>query len=728
MLLLRPTVPSYLMPKPYHFSARYLGTGGGGVIFDPIKVSASNGLGLSGADAEFNEQQNDYFLNGLSDTCDQAQLDADYNNEFQSWPNPMLDFSGPTLSEPRLTADAVVAYAIAYRNTQNSSWKSLYESLAKRGAEFLLCVQSFNANTSNAGLIIDDLDTWAVNDNYATGTDRDVVTEGRCVEAFWQCYESFGDPKYETAALLTANYILSNPVYPYTLPSANYSDMNYLAEQVEAYALTYEFTGQQVWLDNSMRGAEEIMAWQDFQDQRQNQGDYDSYDTKGGWYYYDWNPEPAPPSGSPTDQTNSSTEWGPDKKMNYHTVIMRSLLEVLKATGYQWLPWETTGRDDVSFFGFKCNLINSIVRGLNFMIDNQEDGTIQGEVKGGFFTYNKGMEWGNTSGTPAGTQDLLVYNDDCLGILVKAYRYLSMYSTVSNSNLTTLLSLIDGYVQCMATLPNQWPSDPEEWYLIGNRGWSQYLSFLNNPVSRTLTLVNPSFEDKHIQWEFWVGQGGSVNQVSGESESGLNSLEITDNSTSTGDWAAQLNTATPNTGYTVSAYAYVNSGDHQTLYVKFLNQNFQELGENSTVVYPNVGFQNVTVSAVSPAGTAYIVPLMYSAAAYTSNGYWDNVSIAQQAGNNKRSGYSPAASIHLGIYPNPSNPAPVIQFTLNQTSRVEVQVYDILGRCVATLLDSQQSPGTHLVHFGTLNLASGVYFCRVLANHMSQVQKFLILK
>lgn len=162
--------------------------------------------------------------------------------------------------------------------------------------------------------------------------------------------------------------------------------------------------------------------------------------------------------------------------------------------------------------------------------------------------------------------------------------------------------------------------------------------------------------------------------------------------------------------------------------MKFLNQDFQELGENSTVVYQNGGFQDVTVSAVSPAGTAYIVPLLYSAAAYTSNGYWDNVTITQQAGNNHQSGYSPTESVHLGIYPNPSNPAPVVQFTLNQASKVKVEVYDILGRHVATLLDSQQSPGTHLVHFGTLDLPSGVYFCRVLTNHISQVQKFLILK
>lgn len=66
-------------------------------------------------------------------------------------------------------------------------------------------------------------------------------------------------------------------------------------------------------------------------------------------------------------------------------------------------------------------------------------------------------------------------------------------------------------------------------------------------------------------------------------------------------------------------------------------------------------------------------------------------------------------------YPNPFNPTTAIRYQLLANSFVDLRVYDVLGREVATLVDAEQSPGRHQVMFDAANLTSGVYFCRLQA-------------
>jgi hypothetical protein len=74
-------------------------------------------------------------------------------------------------------------------------------------------------------------------------------------------------------------------------------------------------------------------------------------------------------------------------------------------------------------------------------------------------------------------------------------------------------------------------------------------------------------------------------------------------------------------------------------------------------------------------------------------------------------------------YPNPfsagggsafgGNPTTAISFQLSAVSFVTLEVFDVLGRKVATLIDAMQSPGTHLVKWDGSALSSGVYFYRL---------------
>ena len=79
-------------------------------------------------------------------------------------------------------------------------------------------------------------------------------------------------------------------------------------------------------------------------------------------------------------------------------------------------------------------------------------------------------------------------------------------------------------------------------------------------------------------------------------------------------------------------------------------------------------------------------------------------------------------------YPNPFNPSTILRYEIPKAGRVEVTVYDILGRVVETLVDEYEQAGVHSVQFNGERLASGVYFYRLTAPGIMQVKKMLLLK
>ena len=79
-------------------------------------------------------------------------------------------------------------------------------------------------------------------------------------------------------------------------------------------------------------------------------------------------------------------------------------------------------------------------------------------------------------------------------------------------------------------------------------------------------------------------------------------------------------------------------------------------------------------------------------------------------------------------YPNPFNPATNIEYNLPTTAHVYLQVYDILGRKVATLVDEFQPSGKKWVEFDASRLPSGVYFYRLQAGLFTETKKLVLLR
>ena len=79
-------------------------------------------------------------------------------------------------------------------------------------------------------------------------------------------------------------------------------------------------------------------------------------------------------------------------------------------------------------------------------------------------------------------------------------------------------------------------------------------------------------------------------------------------------------------------------------------------------------------------------------------------------------------------YPNPFNPSTNVQYALSNTADVSMDVYDITGRKVATLVNQQQSAGIYTITFNASRLASGIYFLRFQAGSFSEIQKLTLIK
>jgi len=84
-------------------------------------------------------------------------------------------------------------------------------------------------------------------------------------------------------------------------------------------------------------------------------------------------------------------------------------------------------------------------------------------------------------------------------------------------------------------------------------------------------------------------------------------------------------------------------------------------------------------------------------------------------------------------YPNPFNPKTMIRFALPKDSWVRLEVYNILGQKVKTLVDEKLAAGIKEVEWDGkdtkgLEVASGIYFYKIKADNFSDVKKMVMLK
>jgi hypothetical protein len=115
--------------------------------------------------------------------------------------------------------------------------------------------------------------------------------------------------------------------------------------------------------------------------------------------------------------------------------------------------------------------------------------------------------------------------------------------------------------------------------------------------------------------------------------------------------------------------------------------------------------------------------------------YVDDFSIHSTGGyvGNPESSTPPLATELHGNFPNPFNPETTIRFTLENASNVALEIYNLKGQLVKTLLNGPSQSGSHSVVWNGRDSAghavsSGMYYCRVTTGNYTGTKKMIMIK
>jgi len=79
-------------------------------------------------------------------------------------------------------------------------------------------------------------------------------------------------------------------------------------------------------------------------------------------------------------------------------------------------------------------------------------------------------------------------------------------------------------------------------------------------------------------------------------------------------------------------------------------------------------------------------------------------------------------------YPNPFNPVTTISYTLQESARIKLTVFNQLGQTISVIRDEMSSSGRHDVQFQAENLATGIYFYKLEVGGETYIRKMLLLR
>ena len=79
-------------------------------------------------------------------------------------------------------------------------------------------------------------------------------------------------------------------------------------------------------------------------------------------------------------------------------------------------------------------------------------------------------------------------------------------------------------------------------------------------------------------------------------------------------------------------------------------------------------------------------------------------------------------------YPNPFNPTTIIEYSIPISSNVIINVYNVIGERVKTLVNGFQEAGSYKINFDAGGLSNGIYFYKIQSGTYTAVKKMLLLK
>jgi len=131
-------------------------------------------------------------------------------------------------------------------------------------------------------------------------------------------------------------------------------------------------------------------------------------------------------------------------------------------------------------------------------------------------------------------------------------------------------------------------------------------------------------------------------------------------------------------------------------------------------------------AGVKAAPGKWMIDEVYFTSAYTP--YYDG-----KSGVENGSKLLPVVYELKNAYPNPFNPVTNIQFAIPVSNSVKIEIYNIMGQKIRTLVDDHKMAGTYTVSWNARNdfgnsVSSGIYFVRMQSSHFVATQKISLLK
>ncbi|MBP9094969.1 MAG: T9SS type A sorting domain-containing protein [Ignavibacteria bacterium] len=152
-------------------------------------------------------------------------------------------------------------------------------------------------------------------------------------------------------------------------------------------------------------------------------------------------------------------------------------------------------------------------------------------------------------------------------------------------------------------------------------------------------------------------------------------------------------------------------------------------------------FNNIVYSKTNLSGNAHSVepgnlalntnyywrvrPMLNSGLGLYSDGWGFHT---RTTGIQETSGNIPTEYKLYNNYPNPFNPSTKIKFDLPQNSYVKINVFDITGRIISELANTNLQAGSYETEFNGVNASSGIYYYRIEAGNFVETKKMILIK
>jgi len=269
----------------------------------------------------------------------------------------------------------------------------------------------------------------------------------------------------------------------------------------------------------------------------------------------------------------------------------------------------------------------------------------------------------------------------------------------------------------------------------------------DNETKTGYITVNPpgawtviTYDDFESGLGSYTDGGGDCSRYTGGTyaHQGNAAMDIQDNS---GTASSFYHTASYNvTGYTELEVEFwfraVSMENNEDFWLQYYNgSSWQTVATwASGVDFQNNNFYHEVVAISS---SQYSFPtnarlrFMCDASGNTDDVYIDEIEFRGMSGTSglaKTNSMIPEKFALSQNYPNPFNPTTEIAFTLSQASHVTLEIYNILGQRVVTLVNDYREVGTYTVTWDASNQSSGIYFYRIATSSGTVAKKMVLLK